>query len=82
MKLLLIFLVCSLEFFKGGCVMDLMIKKCLECGGTSFTQASDHKFLRSLEKSFTKGSVKNFTVCISCGEVLSIKILHPVKERK
>jgi hypothetical protein len=61
--------------------MDLKIKKCLECGGTSFTKASDHKLLRSLEKNFTKGSVKNFTVCISCGEVISIKILHPGKSK-
>jgi uncharacterized protein with PIN domain len=61
--------------------MDLKIKKCLECGGTSFTKASDHKLLRSLEKSFTKGSEQNFTVCTSCGEVLLIKILHPGKRK-
>lgn len=61
--------------------MNLTIKKCFECGGTSFIQASEHKLLRSLEKSFTKGPEKNFTVCTSCGEVLSINILHPGKNK-
>ena len=57
--------------------MKLTIKKCLECGGTSFTQASDHKCLRSIEKSFTNGSVENYIICLTCGGILSIKILHP-----
>ena len=59
--------------------MNLTIKICLECGGTSFTQASDHKCFRSIEKSFTKGSQENYIVCLTCGEILSIKILHPGK---
>lgn len=59
--------------------MNLTIKKCLACGGTSFTQASDHKCLRSIEKSFTKGSVENYIVCLNCGEIPSLKILHPGK---
>jgi hypothetical protein len=59
--------------------MKLTIKKCLECGGTSFTQASDHKCFRSIEKSFTKGTVENYIVCLTCGEILSITILHPGK---
>ncbi|WHY00197.1 hypothetical protein [Neobacillus sp. DY30] len=59
--------------------MKLTIKKCIECGGTSFTQASEHQCLRSIEKSFTKGTVENYIICLSCGEILSIKILHSGK---
>lgn len=59
--------------------MNLTSKKCLGCGSTSFTQASNHKLLRLSEKIFTIGTLVDFTVCSSCGEVLSVKILHPGK---
>jgi hypothetical protein len=61
--------------------MELTIKKCIECGGTSFIQASDLKLLRSVEKSFTRGCEMNFTVCTACGEIISLHILHPGKMR-
>ncbi|MFP7297062.1 hypothetical protein [Neobacillus niacini] len=61
--------------------MNLKMKKCLACGGTAFAQSGSHFRLTFSEKSFTKGLETNYTVCTTCGEVLSIKILHPGKNR-
>jgi RNase P subunit RPR2 len=52
---------------------------CRNCGGNSFIQASDHINLRPLDKKMAIGSEKVYTVCLDCGEVVSIKIKNPEK---
>ncbi|WP_409252477.1 hypothetical protein V1502_00345 [Bacillus sp. SCS-153A] len=53
--------------------------KCKHCDGESFVQASDYINLRPLNKRVALGSQKIYTVCLSCGEVVSIKIKNPEK---
>jgi hypothetical protein len=53
--------------------------KCRSCNGESFVEASDYINLRPLNKRMTLGSEKVYTVCLSCGEVVSIKIKNPEK---
>lgn len=52
---------------------------CRNCGSTSFVQATDFVSLRPLNKKMAAGSEKIYTVCLHCGEVLSIKVKHPEK---
>ncbi|MEK4363419.1 hypothetical protein MKX68_13215 [Paenibacillus sp. FSL M8-0212] len=59
--------------------MDISEKKCTDCGGTSFVQATDFINLRPLDKKLALGSERVFTVCLDCGEVLSIKVKNPEK---
>jgi hypothetical protein len=59
--------------------METTNKKCSVCGGISFAQGSDYINLRPLDKKFAIGSEKIYTFCLSCGEVLSIKIKNPDK---
>ncbi|WML46614.1 hypothetical protein RCG23_13210 [Neobacillus sp. PS3-34] len=54
-------------------------KHCRSCGGSSFVQGSDYIQLRPLNKKMAFGSEKIYTVCLDCGEVLSIKIMNPEK---
>jgi hypothetical protein len=61
--------------------MTLMSVKesCQNCGGTSFIQATDYVNLRPINKKMAIGSEKIYTVCLDCGEVVSIKVNHPEK---
>ncbi|EDL63661.1 hypothetical protein BSG1_17335 [Bacillus sp. SG-1] len=53
--------------------------KCKSCNGESFVEATDYINLRPLNKRMALGSEKIYTVCLSCGEVISIKIKNPEK---
>ena len=55
----------------------LQTKSCKQCGGNSFIQATDFINLRPLHKKMVLGSEKIYTVCLECGEVVSIKIANP-----
>lgn len=52
-------------------------KVCLSCKGTNFVEATDFVNLRPLNSKLKLGSEKIYTVCLDCGEVLSIKIKNP-----
>ncbi|WP_187119444.1 hypothetical protein [Bacillus testis] len=52
---------------------------CKNCDGDSFVQATDYINLRPLDKKTGFGSEKVYTVCMDCGEVMSIKIMNPEK---
>ena len=51
--------------------------KCKNCEGEAFVQAMDYINLRPLNKKMAYGSEKVYTVCLNCGEVVSIKIKNP-----
>ncbi|WP_079508871.1 hypothetical protein [Mesobacillus jeotgali] len=53
--------------------------KCSSCGGNSFVQAMEYINLRPVDKKMTIGSEKVYTVCLDCGEVVSIKVKNPEK---
>lgn len=53
--------------------------KCHSCGGKSFVQAMDYINLRPVDKKMSIGSERIYTVCLECGEVLSIKVKNPEK---
>jgi uncharacterized Zn finger protein len=50
---------------------------CKSCGGNSFVQAMDFIKLRPLDKKMSFGSERVYTVCLVCGEVVSIKVKNP-----
>ncbi len=50
---------------------------CKSCGGNSFVQAMDFINLRPVDKKIALGSERIFTVCLDCGEVVSIKVKNP-----
>ncbi|WP_226641592.1 hypothetical protein [Mesobacillus subterraneus] len=53
--------------------------KCQSCGGNSFVQAMDYINLRPVDKKMSIGSERVYTVCLDCGEVVSIKVKNPEK---
>ncbi|WNF24872.1 hypothetical protein [Mesobacillus jeotgali] len=53
--------------------------KCHSCGGNSFVQAMDYINLRPVDKKMSIGSERIYTVCLDCGEVVSIKVKNPGK---
>lgn len=53
--------------------------KCNSCGGDSFVQAMDYINLRPVDKKMSIGSERVYTVCLDCGEVVSIKVKNPEK---
>ncbi|WP_226087704.1 hypothetical protein [Mesobacillus sp. S13] len=53
--------------------------KCQSCGGNSFVQAMDYINLRPVDKKMSIGSERVYTVCLDCGEVVSIKVKNPGK---
>lgn len=59
--------------------MEHTEKQCPGCGGNSFVQAADFVNLRPLNKKMSIGSERVFTVCLACGEVVSIKVKEPEK---
>ncbi|WJH29026.1 hypothetical protein N6H13_29735 [Paenibacillus sp. CC-CFT742] len=59
--------------------MEAAEKRCHDCGGNSFVQASDFINLRPVDKKLAIGSEKVYIVCLDCGEVLSIKVKNPEK---
>jgi len=52
---------------------------CNSCGGDSFVQAMDYINLRPVDKKMSIGSERVYTVCLDCGEVVSIKVKNPEK---
>lgn len=61
--------------------MNVTGMKCKSCGGNSFVQAMDFINLRPVDKKMSLGSERIFTVCLNCGEVVSIKVKNPEKLR-
>ncbi len=59
--------------------MNVSELKCKSCGGDSFVQAMDFINLRPVDKKMTLGSERIYTVCLDCGEVVSIKVKNPEK---
>jgi uncharacterized Zn finger protein len=59
--------------------METIKMKCASCGGNSFVQAMDYINLRPLDKKMSIGSERIYTVCLDCGEVVSIKVKSPEK---
>lgn len=59
--------------------MNVSEMTCKSCGGNSFVQAMDFINLRPVDKKMTLGSERIFTVCLDCGEVVSIKVKNPEK---
>jgi translation initiation factor 2 beta subunit (eIF-2beta)/eIF-5 len=59
--------------------MNASEMKCKSCGGNSFVQAMDFVNLRPVDKKMAFGSERIFTVCVDCGEVVSIKVKNPEK---
>ena len=53
--------------------------ECSSCGGNSFVQAMDYINLRPVDKKMAIGSERVYTVCLDCGEVVSIKVKNPGK---
>lgn len=53
--------------------------KCHSCDGNSFVQAMDYINLRPVDKKMAIGSERVYTVCLDCGEVVSIKVKNPEK---
>ena len=62
--------------------MDVSKIKCKDCGGNSFVQAMDFVNLRPVDKKMSIGSERIFTVCLDCGEVVSIKVKNAKKLMK
>lgn len=56
--------------------------KCNSCGGNSFVQAMDFINLRPMDKKLAIGSERVYTVCLDCGEVVSIKVKNPGKLKR
>lgn len=48
-------------------------KKCQNCGGTEFVEATDYVPVKPNKMSM-KGANKIYTFCLECGEVDSIRI--------
>ncbi|WP_028986703.1 hypothetical protein [Thermicanus aegyptius] len=57
-------------------------KYCPKCGGHSFVEATDFIHLRPLDKKLGFGTEKIYTVCLDCGEVVSIRVKDPKKLKK
>lgn len=53
--------------------------KCHSCDGNSFVRAMDYINLRPVDKKMAIGSERVYTVCLDCGEVVSIKVKNPEK---
>jgi hypothetical protein len=56
-----------------------MNKKCNSCGGETFVEAMDFINLRPVDKKIAFGTEKVYTVCLGCGEVVSIKVKNVEK---
>ncbi|AIQ47361.1 hypothetical protein R70723_16795 [Paenibacillus sp. FSL R7-0273] len=59
--------------------MNIADKKCTNCGENSFVQATDYINLRPLDKKMSIGAERVYTVCLNCGEVVSIQVKDPEK---
>lgn len=62
--------------------MTSSVMKCKSCDGNSFVEAMDFINLRPIDKKMSFGTEKVFTVCLDCGEVVSINVKNPEKLRK
>jgi cytochrome c1 len=68
-----------MDIVAEGMTFMTVKERCRNCGGTSFVQATDYVSLRPLGKKMAIGTEKIYTVCLDCGEVLSIKVKDPEK---
>jgi hypothetical protein len=48
----------------------------------TFVEATDFINLRPLDKKMSLGSERVYTICLNCGEVVSIKVKNPEKLMK
>lgn len=62
--------------------MSIHETSCNNCGGDSFVQAMDFINLRPMNKKISIGSERIYTVCLDCGEVVSIKVKNPENLKK
>jgi len=58
------------------------IKECPQCKGTEFGKGKDNMPIKPLNKKLmSMGSQKVFSICLSCGEIVSTKVEEPNKFR-
>ncbi|WP_368298285.1 hypothetical protein [Cytobacillus firmus] len=57
------------------------VKECPRCKGTEFAEGTDYVAVRPLNKKLSTGSLKIFRFCLSCGEIVSIRVENPGKFR-
>ncbi len=57
------------------------VKECPRCKGTEFTEGTDFMPVKPLNKKLSSGSLKIYYFCLSCGEVVSIRVENPGKFR-
>ncbi|WP_128101910.1 MULTISPECIES: hypothetical protein [Paenibacillus] len=62
--------------------MQASERTCNDCGGTSFVEAMDFINLRPVNQKMSLGSERVYTICLDCGEVVSIKVKNPEKLKK
>ncbi|MBU9723042.1 MULTISPECIES: hypothetical protein [Bacillaceae] len=55
--------------------------KCPKCNGVEFSEGTDFMPIKPLEKKLAMGSIKIYTFCLNCGEVISIRVENPSKFR-
>lgn len=60
----------------------MLDNKCPKCKGMEFAEGTDFMPIKPLDKKFTIGSLKIYTFCLNCGEIVSIRIENPSKFRK
>ncbi|MEC1524603.1 hypothetical protein P9D43_21600 [Neobacillus niacini] len=53
------------------------VNKCPKCNGVEFAEGTDFMSVKPVDKKFSMGSNKIYTFCLSCGEVISIRIESP-----
>lgn len=56
--------------------------KCPKCKGVEFAEGTDFMSVKPMDKKFSMESNKIYTFCLSCGEVISIRIENPIIFRK
>jgi predicted nucleic-acid-binding Zn-ribbon protein len=61
---------------------SMEVNKCPKCNGVEFAEGTDFMSVKPVDKKFSMGSNKIYTFCLSCGEVISIRIETPTIFRK
>ncbi|WP_243856195.1 MULTISPECIES: hypothetical protein [Cytobacillus] len=57
------------------------IEECPRCKSTEFAEGTDFMPVKPLNKKLSAGSLKIYRFCLSCGDVVSIRIENPGKFR-
>lgn len=55
------------------------IVECPICNGEEFAEGTDFMPVKPLNKKLSAGSLKIYRFCLSCGEVVSIRVDNPGK---